>query len=240
MSIAIAASRATASASEISDRASSRRLRRGAGRARRSPDRTRRSESRARALDRDRRARCTSPSVGSSSSESIEHVTDRDGAALASRRGCSTGRRLASPSGGAPARRPLRQHRHRLAGLAEADEAALDRDCLRSLVDGDAEQLVEIALGPHSRARSARSAVRARAPPSSRSRGARRSSARPASAASVCISASSSSRRARRADGGEDDADHLARPRAPGRRHSSSRVRSSFNRWFTIGELSAS
>ena len=51
---------------------------------------------------------------------------------------------------GRDARRdPLRGQRRLLAGLAEADEAAVGADSLRGLLDGDAEQLVEVAQRPH-------------------------------------------------------------------------------------------
>ena len=46
-----------------------------------------------------------------------------------------------------PGRIPLGEDRHRLAELAEPDEAARDADRLRRLLDGDAEDGVDVELG---------------------------------------------------------------------------------------------
>ena len=46
-------------------------------------------------------------------------------------------------------RKPFRHHRHLLARLAEPDEAAIGADGLRRLLDGDAEELIEVAERPH-------------------------------------------------------------------------------------------
>ena len=80
---------------------------------------------------------------------SLKHVADRDRAALA-RRQVHRGQAARVAESGDARRRPLRKHRRRLAGLAEADEAALDVRRLRRLLDCDLEQLVEIAARPDS------------------------------------------------------------------------------------------
>ena len=75
---------------------------------------------------------------------SLEHVADRNRAAVAGRQvGHGQAARVAEwvDTPGCP----LRQHRRRLAGLAEADEAALDVRRLSGLLDRDLQELVEIA-----------------------------------------------------------------------------------------------
>ena len=92
----------------------------------------------------------------------IEHVADRDRAALARRqvRRRAGGSVVRAADAG---RRPLGEDRHRLARLAEADEAALDVRRPRRLLDRDLEQLVEVAPRAERAARSARSGAPARA-----------------------------------------------------------------------------
>ena len=75
----------------------------------------------------------------------LEHVTDRDRSALAGRESEATGEKPARVAEADPACPPLCNDGRRLAGLAEADEAALDVRRPRRLLDRDLEELVEIA-----------------------------------------------------------------------------------------------
>ena len=79
----------------------------------------------------------------------LEYVTDRDRAALPGSQ-VDRGQPACVAESRDARRRPRCEHRRRLAGLAEADEAALDVRRLRRLLDRDLEQLVEIATRPDS------------------------------------------------------------------------------------------
>ena len=77
----------------------------------------------------------------------LKHVTHRDCAALAGRQ-VHPGQAARVAERADARRRPLRQHRRRLARFAEADEAALHVCGIRRLLDRDVEQLVEITARP--------------------------------------------------------------------------------------------